>query len=61
MRYRNTAFGYILMGSLLLLSSGTAATAQGKDRMTIRATAMGTITQPGRVYDVFFCVSLGIV
>jgi hypothetical protein len=40
------------MGSLLLLLIGFGTTVQAQRRMTIQATAMGTSTQLGKIYDV---------
>jgi len=41
-----------LLGSLFLLLAGIGTTAQTQERMTIQATAMGTSTQLGKLYDV---------
>jgi hypothetical protein len=41
-----------LTGSLLLLLIGIGTTVQAQRRMTIQATAMGTSTQLGKIYDV---------
>jgi len=40
----------LLVGLFLLLAGGTSAQDQG--RMTIQATAMGTSTQMGKIYDI---------
>jgi hypothetical protein len=47
MRLRNT-----LIVSFFLVMAGISTIAQAQERMTIQATAMGTSTQMGRVYDV---------
>jgi len=41
-----------LIGGLLLLLTGTGTIAHAQGRMTIQATAMGTSTQLGKIYDV---------
>jgi hypothetical protein len=40
------------MGSLFLLLTGVGTIVQAQGRMTIQATAMGTSTQMGRIYNV---------
>jgi len=37
---------------LLFVLAGIGTTVQAQERMTIQATAMGTSTQMGRIYDV---------
>jgi len=51
-RYRNTVLRSFLMSSLLFLSAGIGITAQTNERMTILATAMGTSTQLGKMFNV---------
>ena len=48
----NRLFHSSLMGSLLLLLTGIGTIAQAQGRMTIQATAKGTSTQLGKIYNV---------
>jgi hypothetical protein len=41
-----------ITGSLFLLLAGMGTTVQAQERMTIQATAMGTSTQMGKIYNV---------
>ena len=52
MRYLSRLVRNGLIGSLLLLVTGSATLAYGQERMTIQATAKGTSTQLGRMIDV---------
>ena len=52
MRHIRTFLGYAFLASLLLSFSGTPLSAQAKGPMTIQATAMGTSTQMGKIYNV---------
>jgi len=52
MRGMNRLLRNGLLGSLFLLLAGIGTTAQTQERMTIQATAMGTSTQLGKLYDV---------
>jgi hypothetical protein len=52
MRDTNTFLLNGLMSCFLLLLMGTSTIVQAQGRMTIQATAMGTSTQTGRIYNV---------
>jgi len=52
MRTASRPLGTVLTGCLILLLTCFNTSAQTKGRMTIQATAMGTSTQLGRIYDV---------
>jgi len=52
MRDMNRLLRNAITVSLLLLLAGMRTTAQTQGRMTIQATAMGTSTQLGKMYDV---------
>src|SRR5215469_4257542 len=52
MRDINRLLGNSLMGLLFLLWTGIGTIVQAQGRMTIQATAMGTSTQMGKVYNV---------
>lgn len=52
MRYLDRRFRNRLKGFLLLSLAGLATLAQAQERMTIQATAKGTSTQLGRIYNV---------
>ena len=52
MRYTNRFFRASLMLSLFLVLTATAASGQAPQRMTIRATAMGTDTQVGKLFNI---------
>lgn len=52
MRYIGLFFRNRLIGSLLLSLTGLATLAHAQGRMTIQATAMGTSTQLGKVYNI---------
>lgn len=52
MRYIDRRFRNRLIGSLLLSLAGLVTFAQAQGRMTIQATAKGTSTQLGRIYNV---------
>lgn len=52
MRYIDRRFPNRLIGSLLLSLAGLVTFAQAQGRMTIQATAKGTSTQLGRIYNV---------
>jgi hypothetical protein len=52
MRDINKLFGKALAVSLFLAFAGLGTTAGAQGRMTIQATAMGTSTQMGKVYNV---------
>lgn len=52
MRYVEKLLRIAVICSFLLSLTGLATTAQAQGRMTIQATAMGTSTQMGRMYNV---------
>jgi hypothetical protein len=52
MRDMNRLHRNAITGSLFLLLLGIGTTVQAQGRMTIQATAMGTSTQLGRIYNV---------
>lgn len=52
MRYTNRLLNNGLAGALLLFVTCAATAAHAQDRMTIQATAKGTSTQLGKIYDV---------
>src|SRR6267378_2670694 len=52
MRDMNKFFRNAITVSLFLLLAGIGTTVQAQGRMTIQATAMGTSTQLGRIYNV---------
>ena len=49
---RNRVLRCCVLGSFLFLLTSIAATVQAQGRMTIQATAMGTSTQLGKIYNV---------
>jgi hypothetical protein len=52
MQDTNRLFRKCLIGSMFLLLVGVGTIAQAQKRMTIQATAMGTSTQMGKIYNV---------
>jgi hypothetical protein len=52
MRETNTLVRHVLTGFLFFFISGMVSIIQAQGRMTIQATAMGTSTQLGRIYNV---------
>jgi len=52
MQHMNRLLGNAITVSLFLLLAGIGTTAQAQGRMTVQATAMGTSTQMGKIYNV---------
>jgi len=52
MRDSNGVLGHVLVGATFLLLTSTVTIAQVQGPMTIQATAMGTSTQLGKIYNV---------
>ena len=52
MQHMNRLLGNAITVSLFLLLAGIGTTAQTQGRMTVQATAMGTSTQMGKIYNV---------
>lgn len=52
MRYINSIVGNFLMASVFFPFTGTATSAQNEAPITIQATAMGTSTQLGKIFNV---------